>query len=950
MVAGNRNAVFTYILDIKQFLSGSRKVISANQQMGSSTAKTSGDVDRLGGSMQRTGQSASAAAINFQTATQGMLNLSTAGIQTFTSFSNLDRAGNRLAQAHIGVARAQDLLNNKQLRLNDLQAKGLGNTQKAALLTNELATARADLAVKTDKAKIEEGALFDIQLLFVANIANVMIASLQTIRTLKELHVAATIKQIVQEKLLATTIFTKVVPAQIAQIGAMRAYTVEAKTVVNTNRLLAIGIPVIGAAIVGVSLAYEAWTENLYGFRDAVTSVLPFLEDKKALLRDVQGELDGTNDSWQDLSNGMEKSTKKQIGLVEEWAVRTKIAHLEVQGIVNNSISQLERVNTLGTGIGSGFQAGSNQTALNGTKIPANSAHFLIGALAVNQLYGQSLANNRLQPAHTMAEITKIKSGITGKDITDGSSSASLKSVAQIKMIQDKAQQFSNLNRPGLQTKIDPFSGRTYTFDEHGVVIGSRFSDNPNFQSRLVVDPQFDSNFQSRLEQLYPTAFDTTGATITRDPALLNAQIAQTERNIEEFGSDKSPFGEARLRTLQLLLSKQKAVLSIVGRTRAVTNMLADSKGLGSVNQFNIHNSVFARDSPSLTAGGSSAFLNGGQFFTRRKVNFDGNGGAALAWYQLNTSASFGSKSHVLASLALAQVAATVPEGRRVNLDVSNFLGDKVNSSSPNFAGFPSFANGTFASGGASGVRGIGRPKIDPSFRIKRSIADDNRSRLKTGGTRIVDEFGIPLFQIYDENAVEGGFTSLSTYRAYQKKQFGLQTNAAVGFLGLIGGSIGERSGAEGPINRARGKAIAQMNESLSLLQRTGLSLTDRYRGTNGRGYKTWIRFNEYTSFRGAAQARAEIIARNQITLKKAGQIDLLEGGFGLSGFFGSGAPLQSLQDEVARQDNIISTIGLNRTEAFQIIDTQGRGRAEIDDRYRWSQRLSIISTGNSVV
>jgi hypothetical protein len=35
----------------------------------------------------------------------------------------------------------------------------------------------------------------------------------------------------------------------------------------------------------------------------------------------------------------------------------------------------------------------------------------------------------------------------------------------------------------------------------------------------------------------------------------------------------------------------------------------------------------------------------------------------------------------------------------------------------------------------------------------------------------------------------------------------------------------------------------------------------------------------------------------------------------------------------VAKQDELIKTIGLNRTEAFQIIDTAGRGREEIDDR-----------------
>ena len=55
-------------------------------------------------------------------------------------------------------------------------------------------------------------------------------------------------------------------------------------------------------------------------------------------------------------------------------------------------------------------------------------------------------------------------------------------------------------------------------------------------------------------------------------------------------------------------------------------------------------------------------------------------------------------------------------------------------------------------------------------------------------------------------------------------------------------------------------------------------------------------------------------------------------------------------QDEVAKQDELIKTIGLNRTEAFQIIDTQGRGRDEIDARVLWKNRVNNISTGTSVL
>ena len=70
----------------------------------------------------------------------------------------------------------------------------------------------------------------------------------------------------------------------------------------------------------------------------------------------------------------------------------------------------------------------------------------------------------------------------------------------------------------------------------------------------------------------------------------------------------------------------------------------------------------------------------------------------------------------------------------------------------------------------------------------------------------------------------------------------------------------------------------------------------------------------------------------------------------GSAGFIGSALSLPSLQDEVAKQDALMKSIGLDRTEAFQIVDTAGRGREEIDDRVRFKDRLSSMSTGVSVL
>ena len=90
MVSGGR-AVFKYVLEIKDMLTKGRQVVQMNNQITGSTQKASVATDKYSSSVQGAGRSSAAAAVNFQTMTQGMLNLSTAGIQTFTSISNLNR-------------------------------------------------------------------------------------------------------------------------------------------------------------------------------------------------------------------------------------------------------------------------------------------------------------------------------------------------------------------------------------------------------------------------------------------------------------------------------------------------------------------------------------------------------------------------------------------------------------------------------------------------------------------------------------------------------------------------------------------------------------------------------------------------------------------------------------------------------------------------------------------
>ncbi len=144
-------------------------------------------------SINAANKSATTAAVSFQTMGMGMLNLSTAGVQTFTSFSNLDRVQNRAAASAVGLARAHDLLARKTEQLTKLKEAGNGAGRDAILITQEIATAEADLLVKEEKLKIEKAAVTDVYMLFAANLMNVGVSSLMIYKSMMQDVTKATV-------------------------------------------------------------------------------------------------------------------------------------------------------------------------------------------------------------------------------------------------------------------------------------------------------------------------------------------------------------------------------------------------------------------------------------------------------------------------------------------------------------------------------------------------------------------------------------------------------------------------------------------------------------------------------------------------------------------------------------------------------------------------------------
>jgi hypothetical protein len=220
--------------------------------------------------------------------------------------------------------------------------------------------------------------------------------------------------------------------------------------------------------------------------------------------------------------------------------------------------------------------------------------------------------------------------------------------------------------------------------------------------------------------------------------------------------------------------------------------------------------------------------------------------------------------------------------------------------------------------------------------KIRNAIKDANTNRLRTGG---VLREGM---EIDEEGAVSGGFTSLSEFRATSRIQYYQRVTASRAYVGLFGGGISSSAHGKNAILREYNRINQQASSYKDILSRAGLGIK-----SNIPSFGRALSYSQHQSRRAELNS---ILSYNNNQLAKAEQINILSGGYDLGAFRGSSLSAPALSDKVLEQDMLMKSIGLDRTEAFQIIDTFGRGREEIDDRIRWKDRINNISTGTTVL
>ena len=394
------NVTFRFNIDLTQMTVKGQQAVKILQDLERTSGRAAGGMDRLGTSSAKAGQQSAASAVNFQTATQGMLNLSTAAVQTYTSISNLDRANNRAKMSIIAVARAEDLLNNKKTRLIDLQNKGVTSGNKFANMQREIATATADLTVKQEKQKIEQAAVNDIYMLFATNIANVTISSMQTIAILDKNGILISKGKVIAQKLVnfatwdnirATRTQTVATRMQyqstaISSFGfkgqafaikgatfAQRMNTVATRAGTMALHGLKIALGPIGLILIGISAAMLAYENNIGGVKDTIQQLLGVEDDHLKLMEEerlaTEGLTDANNDlatSYKKLPAAMENYLKlHEVAAIQNGNLAAQIAITKQRMGFSSGVGSTQNIG--GSGTGGGFGNGSGGSGSGGS-------------------------------------------------------------------------------------------------------------------------------------------------------------------------------------------------------------------------------------------------------------------------------------------------------------------------------------------------------------------------------------------------------------------------------------------------------------------------------------------------------------------------------------------------------------------------------------------------------
>ena len=982
------NVTFRFRIDTAKAEQTLKQLEATVRRLGGSAIKTSQDMGNLNTKVSQTGNNAAASAVNFQTATNGMLNLSTASVQTFTSISNLDRANNRAKMSVIAVARAEDLLANKIERQNAMRKAGEVGSQKYLNITKEIATAEADLTVKKEKMAIEQAAVNDVYMLFVTNIANVVVSSFQTISVLNQqvalttkiktaalkIHEAATWSNIRSQaahikSTVAMNITTKIGTAiTLGFAGSIKAATVAMKAfAVSHPALIA-----VTAVMTGALIAYEA---NVLGLKDAINSLLPKQESFKDGVDEARDSVGKFDEDLEKLGDTVKVNFARSLEDATSVALAFRLQIDRINDGMGKMNSNIQRDLSQGQKLHQWTESVAAYHNMTATGISQKKTKNFFDQIAaffdfLPQTFGeeQPAQFTQLQrgtifapsqfdiPPPNVIDATfglpegtieaGIKSGqFTLQQATDAYYAEKGRDPMEFLQQQEllRAQKQAKALSPAVQQamkkvgEVVPLREQLQGITTQQLVTDKR--DKMFGQMRQTGIPQLDRRlFQLGLLKGEPAENIKKTLENRLFPGVGGVSKDEFEKIMTSKMLEKGPLLDAvdfaGITNLQDEVTKTQYV-----------RLLAAKKGVGgSFTLTGKEQSIFDKISKGLIKGKraevlittgedigeaanamdiQSALLLGAIQESQRQFNRTSADPFVSDFDKLGSSGQF---KAIMSKYGITKQPKNISDVARINIGSSGTFEDALENQRRS----------------VSGIRGIGG-RADAAIaqaQARRQIEDNLTVRASQAFyDRIAEQDRIANLRRF------GGYSSRKEFiRAGKEREAQEFIQAQIFsdyFTGI--GRVGRYSGMTGL--RSQLNSIKQRADTVkTALSSAGLSYkTFNARTGLPRSATAWQRHNFEKQWNA-------VRSFNDNQYAKAKQINILQQDFGVTGFTGSALTLPSLQDEVARQDALIKSIGLDRTEAFQIVDTAGRGREEIDDRIRFKDRMNSMSTGVSVL
>jgi len=874
-IGGNDSVTYKFRIDLSQMTVEGQKAVALLEKLERGGDKASRSMDKLKGSADKTKDSLAANAVNFQTATQGMLNLSTAAVQTYTSISNLARANNRAKMSVIAVARAEDLLANKIERQNALREAGAAGSQKYINITKEIATAQADLTVKQEKMVIEQEAVNDIYMLFATNVANVTISSMQTIAVLDKNSIILNKAKAIGMKLnnflsinAARTAYSEAAAQAVnstakgVAIGVTAKLTAAMYGLAAASKAVVMSNPILMAAMAAMTVAWAVHETDILGTKTALDGYLGVEKDHLAIMEEERRATDALTAANNNLSDSYVKlrpEVKQTYEMLRDAAVHMGDARLAAQ--YSAQLLGKRPQDFSSPSAGGGF-SGTSGGGFSGTS----------GGVSVGQQTAATTATGAQRAGRRNA----------------GRRNAGRRNAGSI-LPQAHAEEptVSTPNPPVDNTLADPF----------GTPLQQELYKNLN------PIEQRDTNIVLAAREQNAGRSGASKAYLDEAKKLLNAAKNYVEPpTMEEWWKE-------HLKDVDL------DETSFFGMTVAKKKGFA---GTGGAFDFDLPPREMIKKGLGIDIGNIANVANITDAIKLARLQYEGKsmrGRGGRAEYALAELTKQGQSFRNMAQL------------NDVSAMTGGLIGGKTN-----------FGKGFFKSTGATAAYQIQEfDHLRKKRRRELDIKDANVNRLRWGG-KLRDGFSI-----WDEGAVVGGYGSAKAFSQAGKRRQSEAWEEAQRFMFGFGFTGIKRYTGLSDLRGKLNSIARQANERRTALTSAGLS----YKSFNINGSRYRHGRAAHAAFERERQA---ILAFNNNQFAKANVINLLEQDYEVRGFKGTTMSLPSLQDEVAKQDALMESIGLNRTEAFQIIDTEGRGREEIDDRILWKDRVNNMSTGTSVL